>query len=151
MRRYSPLLLLAFMAASNVYADYDPVLEAQEQAARQAAEAKRAAQEQEAARMCAAAESKAQAELMASYRKSLGAAATGKSDAEVMQLMQARQQESMATAARGAAAASAAMADPRNAAAVQSVTGKSMEQLQNMSDAEAEALAREMEKKYGGQ
>ena len=151
MHRHSALILVALLATTNVHADYDAALEAQEQAARQAEEAKQAAADREAQQMRAAAEAKAHAELMASYRKSLGAAAAGKSDAELMQLMQQRQQSAMDDASKAAAQAAAAMADPRNAAALQSVTGKTMEQVQNMSDADAEALAREMEKKYGGQ
>ena len=37
----------------------------------------------------------------------------------------------------------------QNEASLKQMTGKSMEELQNMSDEEAEAFAREMEKKYG--
>lgn len=151
MLRTLTLVFITLLATASVHADYDPVLEAQEQAAREAEAAKRAAEEQQAQRMRAAAEAKAHADMMANYRRSLGDAATGKTDAEVMALIQQRQQDATAQAVRGAAEANAAMADSRNAAALQAVTGKTMEQLQNMSDAEAEALAREMEKKYGGQ
>jgi hypothetical protein len=41
------------------------------------------------------------------------------------------------------------MSQPQNDAALKSVTGKSMKDLEKMSDAELEALSKDLEKKYG--
>lgn len=55
----------------------------------------------------------------------------------------------MAAASLGAAKAREALSSGQGAAAVKQVLGKSMEELENMTDEEAEAFGREMEKKYG--
>ena len=95
------------------------------------------------------AEAKVNAEMMKSKRKSLGAAADGKSDAEVNRLYDAKVRKDTDTANKQAAAARSAMSQPQNDAALKSVTGKSMKDLEKMSDAELEALSKDLEKKYG--
>ena len=83
------------------------------------------------------------------YASVFGAAANGKSDAEVVKLYDAKIAEDMAAANLGAAKAREALSSGQGAAAVKQVTGKTMEELENMTEEEAEALGREMEKKYG--
>ena len=41
------------------------------------------------------------------------------------------------------------MSSPQGEAAMKQTTGKTMKEMQNMTPAEAEALSKEMEKKYG--
>ena len=72
------------------HADWDAALEAKEAAAREAEAQKQAAQAAEVQRLQAAAMSKFEAEQTQSMRQSLGAAAQGKSDAEVKALYEAR-------------------------------------------------------------
>ena len=91
-------------------------------------------------------------------RQVLGAEAEGKSDAEVRRLYEAKiaayqkQGEAAAAAAPTAAEAEQRERDTRaeREDAVKQMTGKSLEELENMTDEEAEALQRELEKKYGG-
>ncbi len=149
MRIQIALLVLALLASAQARADYDPVLEAKEKAQRDAAQ--RAAQEQQRKtdKMKADLEAKANAEQMASKRKTLGAAANGKSDAEVNRLYDAKITQDTAAANKSAQDAQKALSSGQGAAAVKSVTGKSMQDIQNMSDAELDALSREMERKYG--
>ncbi|ATG91976.1 hypothetical protein [Methylomonas koyamae] len=99
--------------------------------------------------MLDAAKAKAEREVMDGKRKALGAAAQGKSDAEVDRLYQARTRQNQEEAERLSAEARAALSSGQGAAAVKQVTGKTLQELENMSDAEAEALAQELEKKYG--
>jgi hypothetical protein len=87
--------------------------------------------------------------MMASKRETLGAAAKGKSDAEVNHLYDDKIKADTESAKQFAQSARKALTSGQGAAAVKKVTGKSLQELENMSDAEADALAREMEKKYG--
>ncbi len=82
---------------------------------------------------------------MDSKRKMLGSAATGKSDAEVNSLYDAKIEEGAQTAQT----ARKALSEGQGADAVKQVTGKSMAEMENMSDEEAEAFSKEMEEKYG--
>lgn len=148
--RFSFILpLVALLGASPVLADWDPEQEAIDAAER--AENKRAeeARERELQRQ----RDKAQAEFdkmqMDGKRDYLGAAAIGKTDAEVNVLYDAKLKSDTAEAYQAAETARRAMSSGQGAAAVKQVTGKTLEELENMTDAEAEALAREMEEKYG--
>ena len=134
-------------------ADYDPVLEAQEEAKRKAAAAASARQKAEN-------DAKVRALTLESQRNFLGAEGKGLSDAEVgpaydrkMAKMRAdsvaNQHEAMAMMAQ-AQKEEAATRDQRNAAMKQ-MTGKSANDLMKMSDKELEAFAAEMEKKYGAE
>jgi hypothetical protein len=85
---------------------------------------------------------------MDSKRKTLGAAAQGKSDAEVSKLYDAKIKKDTDAAYKGADEAKSALSSGQGAAAMKSTTGKSMKEIQNMSEAELEAWSKEMEKKY---
>lgn len=87
--------------------------------------------------------------MMDSKRKNLGAGAAGKSDAEVNRLYDAKIKQTTEDANRLAQEARSALSQGKGAAAVKQVTGKSLQELENMSDEEAKALSRELEKKYG--
>jgi len=100
-------------------------------------------------KMIDAANAKANQEMMDSKRKNLGAAAKGKSDAEVNRLYDAKIKQTTDEANRLAQEARSALSQGQGAAAVKQVTGKSLQELENMSDEEADALSRELEKKYG--
>lgn len=129
---------------STAWADWDPEMEAQEQAQRA-----EQARNREAQKMVDAANAKANREMLDSKRKNLGAAAKGKSDAEVNRLYDAKIKQTKEDANRLAQKARSALSQGQGAAAVKQVTGKSLQELENMSDEEAEALSRELEKKYG--
>lgn len=124
--------LLALLAGAPASADYDPAEEAREKAQRDAAQRAEQQKQQEMQRQKRDAEAKynaaVSAETMKSRRKALGAAADGKSDAEVNRLYDAKLKTDDDT--------------------VKSLTGKSMKDMEKMSNAELEALSRELEKKY---
>jgi hypothetical protein len=151
MPRIAIVLALFAALAAPALADYDPELERQEAAQREAAEKEQARREAEAKRI----RSEAELRMM---REFVGAEAAGKSDAEVRQLYEAKIQ-AHERAARAAAANAPTAAETEKmerdiqagTATVEEMTGKSIEELENMSDEEAEALERELEKKYGGQ
>ncbi|MDX8128168.1 hypothetical protein QLH52_12805 [Methylomonas sp. OY6] len=143
------LLMLLTIFNPNALADWDPELEAQEQAQREATQRAEQAREREAQKMVDEANAKGNREMMDSKRKNLGAAAKGKSDAEVNRLYDAKIKQTTDEANRLAQEARSALSQGQGAAAVKQVTGKSLQELENMSDEEADALSRELEKKYG--
>ncbi len=132
MKHAVTAVLLALLASAPAFADYDPAEEAREKAQRDAAQRAQQQQQQEMQRQKRDAEAKynaaVSAETMKSRRKALGAAADGKSDAEVNRLYDAKQK--------------------KDDDAIKSLTGKSSKDMEKMSNAELEALARELEKKY---
>ncbi len=157
LRAASVLLAVAFTCPAAM-ADWDPVMEAKEQAAREA-EARQAAERE---RQNQALKSQAEAKY---YRGVLGAQAAGKSDAEVIRMgreWKARTERQAGAAqadytARfgaqgeriGAAGARAERQAPARQAqaenAIRQASGgkyQRMEDLANLSDAELEALAR---------
>ena len=150
MRRSLAVLALIVAFAAPAFADYDAEMERREAAER---EAERKEQEK---RDAEAAATRNATELHA-MREFLGAEVVGKSDAEVRRLYDARvaayqkQGEAAAAAAPTQAEAEKRERDTRaeREDAVKQMTGKSLEELENMSDEEAEALQRELEKKYG--
>ena len=144
------VLLAAFtlLTATAALADYDAALEAREQAQREAAQKAEREKQRQAEKMKSDANAKYNKELMDSKRKTLGAAAQGKSDAEVDKLYDAKIKKDTAAAYKEADAGRAALSSGQGAAAMKSTTGKSMQEIQNMSDAEREAWSKEMEKKY---
>jgi hypothetical protein len=151
VRRMLLALSLLSALAAPALADYDPELERQEAAQREAEQQEQARRNAEAKRIRGDAELRMMREL-------LGAEAAGKSDAEVRRLYEAKvkaNEEAARAAAANAPTAAEAEKMERDAqagtATVEEMTGKSIEELQNMSDEEAEALERELEKKYGGQ
>lgn len=77
-------------------------------------------------------------------RKVLGKDAEGKSDAEVRRLYDQRSTQ----AVQDLTEKEAATRGERDAA-MQNMTGKSLEDLENMSDADMDKMAEELEKKYG--
>jgi uncharacterized protein YfaP (DUF2135 family) len=141
------MFLIAFN--STAWADWDPEMEAQEQAEREATQRAEQARNREAQKMVDEANAKANREMLDSKRKNLGATAKGKSDAEVNRLYDAKIKQTTEEANRLAQEARSAFSQGQGAVAVKQVTGKSLQELENMSDEEAEALSRELEKKYG--
>jgi hypothetical protein len=152
MRR--PLAVFALLAtlAAPALADYDAEMERREAAQREA-------EQKEQQRRQAEMEAKRNATELHAMRQFLGAEAEGRSDAEVRQLYDARteaykrQAEAAAAAAPTAAELEKRERDTRAERddAVRQMTGKSLEELENMTDEEAEALQRELEKKYGAE
>lgn len=157
------LLLASLICISlplDIFADWDPVFEAQEAAQRAAAQKAQDEQKQKAEKMKQDALAQARSQQIADYRKQLGSDAAGKSDAEVERLYQAKiQRSSQEAAATIAEAQRAMMKTPKNvpqkvdmnelSANTKAATGKSFSDLSKMSDAELEALSKEMEEKYG--
>jgi phage-related minor tail protein len=116
------------MLAAPAWADYDAALEAREAAQRKAEQQEAARKKAEVARL--------QADNMAKYqREFVGAEAKGKSDAEVKQLYDRK----MAAINKQAADAQKTYSGGKY----------SPEAMKNMSNEEAQALAREMQKTYG--
>lgn len=151
MRKLILLALFAGFLSANARADWDPVMEARE-------EAKRKTAQQEDARRKAAADKMVRDANMKGMRQQLGKEAAGKSDAEVERLykqqMAAYQKQGAAAAASGAVmerdlkkldAGTRAQRD----AQMKGMTGKSVTELNNMTDQELEAFSRDMEKKFG--
>ncbi|APV51350.1 hypothetical protein BWI17_17645 [Betaproteobacteria bacterium GR16-43] len=141
------MFLLAALAAPPVLADYDAAAEARDAAQRQAAAAESARKKAEADRL------RSDAELRAA-KAYLGPAAQGKSDAEVKRLY-AEKMAVIQRAGKGDPAARAQMQGltPEQQAqmdgAMKGMTGKSLTDINKMSDAEMNAFSRDMEKKYG--
>ena len=142
------LAALAMLTSMSAWADWDPALEAREQAQREAAQKAERDKQRQIQKMQSDANAKYNKELMDSKRKTLGAAAQGKSDAEVSKLYDAKIKKDTDAAYKGADEAKSALSSGQGAAAMKSTTGKSMKEIQNMSEAELEAWSKEMEKKY---
>jgi hypothetical protein len=149
MRLRASLAALAILASTAAWADYDPALEAQEKAQRDAAQKAAREDQRKIQKMKDDAAAQYNKEQMAEKRKTLGAAAQGKSDADVDKLYAARIKSDTDAANRAADNAKRALSSGQGADAVKQTTGKSMKEMQNMSSAELDALAKEMEKKYG--
>jgi uncharacterized protein YpuA (DUF1002 family) len=153
MKRLLALVLLALLPCTLVLADMDMELEKREAVKREAAKRAEEAKQREMQRLKKETETKANAtmnkHLTDQKRKALGASATGKSDSEVDRLYDAKMKDDMENAGRTVESSRNALSHGQGADALKGVTGKSLKEMENMSDAEAEALAREMEKKYG--
>jgi len=142
------LAALAMLTSIAAWADYDPALEAREQAQRDAAQKAERDKQRQMQNMQSEANAKYNKELMDSKRKTLGPAAQGKSDAEVSKLYDAKIRKDTDSAYKAADEGKAALSSGQGAAAMKQTTGKSMKEIQNMSEAELEAWSKEMEKKY---
>lgn len=142
------VLTLAMFTSAAAWADYDAAGEAKEKAERDAAARAQQAKQLEMQKMRDDAQAKYDKQVMDNKRKTLGAAAQGKSDAEVSKLYDAKVKKDTDAANRAADDAKRTMNSPQGEAAMKSATGKSMKELQNMSPAEQEAWSKEMEKKY---
>jgi len=142
MRLRAGLAALAILASTAAWADYDPALEAQEKAQRDAAQKAARENQQKVQKLKDDAAAQYNKEQMAAKRKALGAAARGKSDAEVDKLYAAKIKSDTDAANR-------ALSSGQAADALKQSTGKSMKEIQNMSPAELEAMGKELEKKYG--
>ena len=133
MSRIPALLFLTMsLFALPARADWDAKLEAEEQAKREAAAREEQARKAEADAMLAAARAKADAAMMNRLYDAHIAQKTAEADAAF-----AEGQKALSSGA--------------GAAAMKQVTGKSMQELQSMSDEELEAMAAEMAAKYGGE
>ena len=142
MRLRAGLAALAILASTAAWADYDPALEAQEKAQRDAAQKAARENQQKVQKLKDDAAAQYNKEQMAAKRKALGAAARGKSDAEVDKLYAAKIKSDTDAANR-------ALSSGQAADALKQSTDKSMKEIQNMSPAELEAMGKELEKKYG--
>jgi hypothetical protein len=149
MQHYFFLILISILSSVHALADGDAAQDArdaakeraqQEAAQREKAEFERQLQD-DTNKMIA----KQNRDARDSKRKMLGSAATGKSDAEVNSLYDAKIEEGAQTAQT----ARKALSEGQGADAVKQVTGKSMAEMENMSDEEAEAFSKAMEEKYG--
>ena len=149
MQSYFFLILISILSSVHALADGDAAQDArdraQEQAQQEAARREKAQIEQQKQDYTNEMNAKFHKENMDSKRKMLGSAATGKSDAEVNNLYEAKMKEATQTAQ----SARTALSEGQGAAAVKQVTGKSMAEMENMSDEELEALSKAMEEKYG--
>ncbi len=148
--RYFPLLVLILMlSASPAFADWDAEGEAREQAERDAQERARQEAERENKKNQDEARAKYGREVLNSKREALGAAANGKTDAEISALYDAKIKADTEQGMRAYQQGREALSHGAGADAVKNVTGKTLQELENMTDEEAEALSRELEKKYG--
>jgi hypothetical protein len=118
MKRFSMLIFLTVFYSANTLADWDPELEAQEQAQREATQRAEQAKQREVQKMLGDANAKANSEMMDNKRKNLGAAAKGKSDAEVNRLYDAKIKQTTDEANRLAQEARSALSQGQGAAAV---------------------------------
>ena len=150
MKRLVAGVMLSLAVTAPAFADWDAEAEARREAERAAERRAEEARQRENQRLKDAANARGNAAVMAEKRKYLGAAANGKSDAEVNRLYDAKVSRTTADAYAKGAEAQRKMNSAEGQAALREVTGKSMQDLENMSDAELEALGREMERKYGG-
>lgn len=129
--RASMAVLFSLLVAVPAFADWDGTTEAEEQAQREA-------------------QKKADAGMIESKRQMLGADAKGTTDVEVSAMYDAKVKQDQKYAADGVAKARTGLSTPEGVAAPKQVTGKSLAEIENISDAELEALGRGMERKYGG-
>ncbi|MEQ1887972.1 MAG: hypothetical protein ABL951_02190 [Alphaproteobacteria bacterium] len=148
--RYGFILpVLTVLMCAPVLADWDPVAEARYEAERKASQQAEEARQRE----MQAEKDKAQAaydnQMQAHKREYLGAGGEGKSGAELDALYDAKIKRDTESGMQAAEAARKSLGSGNGAAAVKQVTGKTMQELENMTDEEAEALEREMLKKYG--
>lgn len=145
------LTLCLYGLNSLAFADYDAAGEAKADAARAAAKVEQAKRESQMNSIKHDAEMKAQ-------RGFLGADSVGKSDADVQRLYNARIQGFQANAMKMANENQATTkklmkqeADTRGQRdeAMKAMTGKSINEISNMSEADLDKLANDLEKKYG--
>jgi hypothetical protein len=145
------MVVVGLLAGSCAWADWDPKAEAAEAARRQQAAAEQRKRQAHVQQLKADA-------TMQHQRAYLGKEAAGKSDVEVQRLYDAKLKSDQAAANKAAAEApqlSARIvkmeADTRGQRddAVKKAYGKSLKDLENMSDAEEAKLFRDLERKYG--
>jgi hypothetical protein len=151
MKKLLLIAALSILPSCNAYADYDAALEAREAAQRKAEQQKSAREKAKSDKLIYDAN-------MQGMRQQLGKDAAGKSDAEVSKLYKQRmadyQKQGAAAVANGAAMERDVKKLDKDTRAerdaqMKAMTGKSVTELQNMSDKELEAYSREMEKKFG--
>jgi hypothetical protein len=143
--------LISLLAWTQVLADWDARLEAEEAAKRQRAAAVERQRQAEA-------RAAKDAAMVQAARRGLGKAADGKTDAQALALYDAKTKRDQAAAMKAMAAAPAEIDRIRTLEAgtrgqrddlMKKNYGKSVTQLQGMSDAELDKFAREVEKKHG--
>ena len=137
MKKLILFIVLAGVFSLNARADWDPVLEAREAAERKAEQQRAAKQKAEYDKMIRNAQLK-------QMRDGLGKEAAGKSDAEVERLHKQRTAEKQRKDA-AATAIARKEADPQ----FKSLTGKSIGEVEKMSEKELDALGKALEKQYG--
>ena len=138
MSRTFVIAALLVALAGPALADYDPKMEAEEARQRKAAAAAEAKRKAENEKQMSALRAKA-------MRKDLGKEAEGKSDAEVKRIYDAKLNAQL-DMAKNAKAGGPQPGDEQ----VKAMTGKTAYEIQNMTPAQQEAFAKQMEKQYGG-
>lgn len=147
MRKIVLCLVLATLAGTPAWGDMDEALEAQEEAKRKAIEAEQKRKDAEVQALKLKTE-------MTVKRKFLGKEAEGKSDAEVVRLydkklaQMQRTPKELEAIGRDMKKKGVETRSERDAA-VKKMYGKSLKDMENMSDDEVDAFAKELEKKYG--
>ena len=151
MKKLTLIAIIAGVFSLNVYADWDPALEAREAAERKAGQQRAAKQKAEHDKMIKDASARA-------YRQALGKDAVGKSDAEVERIYNNRQAQVLKQAATVEAAIKSSERQPKKTgdstgiaqgdAAMKAMYGKSVNDIGNMSDKEREAFFKDLEKNY---
>ena len=151
MKKLTLIAIIAGVFSLNVYADWDPALEAREAAERKAGQQRAAKQKADHDKLIREASAKV-------YRKALGKDTVGKSDAEVERIYKQHGVDALKQAAAYSGSGNALLSqsqklDPntrsQHDAQMKGLTGKSVTELEKMNDKEREAFARDMEKKYG--
>jgi hypothetical protein len=172
MKRILALIVVALFSSTLVYADYDPLDDPKspqyKAAAKKRAEQRAIADKKDQAvraEMVKQQEAKNLQREADSNRKKLGAEATGKSDAEVKVIIDAKdaaKEKQRADRRRVALGADAngktdaevkTITETKDRAAaneqMKAMTGKSLDEMEKMSPKEREAFEKEMSKKFG--
>jgi hypothetical protein len=149
MRPFTAVLLSLVLCASCVSTDSDPAPEEQEAAAQAAAERGTRQQAADAERRMDAAGARQNAALTQDKRRWLGSAAVGKSDGDVERLYDEKVNADTDAAGSAVGNEQRAMRDRRANAQMKAATGKSMQEIVNMSPEEQQEWAAEMEGNNG--
>ena len=139
------LLLCVSCVSSDSDSDSDPAPEDQEAAAQAAADRGTQQLEAEAERKMDLASAKQNAALIQDKRKWLGSAAVGKSDGDVERLYDQKVNVDTDAAESAISNEQRAMRDRRANAQMKAATGKSMQEIVNMSPEEQQEWVAEME------
>jgi hypothetical protein len=145
MRASTVILLSLFLCVSCVSTESDPPPEAPEAAAQAAAERPAQQQEAEAQRSMDQSAARRNAALTQDKRRWLGRAADGKSDGDVERLYAQKYSADTYAAESAVVNEQRAMRDRRANEQMKAATGKSMQEIVNMSPEEQQEWAAEME------
>jgi hypothetical protein len=145
MRALTAVLLSLLLCASCVSTESDTAPEEQEAAVQSAAERSDQLQESQAERKMNQAEAKQNATLIHDKRRWLGSAAAGKSDGDVERLYDQMVNADTSAAESAVGNQQRAMRDRRANEQMKAATGKSIQEIVDMSPEEQQEWAAEME------